>query len=302
MNAATGAACRNAVDLIDRIDLMWHYFLNRCMFTFQNLLIMNKTLSAIVAAALCVCAASCVSNKKYLAARDLAHRDSLMLASRIADQQTRIAELEGKVGQLKQSGDFTTEQLNQSQEEIARQQERLKEQQARMQQLQALIDQQKAATEALRAKIAEAMKGFTSDQLSVFSKNGKVYVSMQESLLFPSGSAVVNPKGKEALGTLAVALNQNSDINVLVEGHTDSVAIHTALYPDNWALSVGRSTAIIRILTNDYGVAPIRLTASGRSQYEPIATNTTPEGRQRNRRTEIILAPKLDELMRLIQG
>jgi chemotaxis protein MotB len=125
---------------------------------------------------------------------------------------------------------------------------------------------------------------------------------MQESLLFPSGSAVVNPKGKEALATLANALNQNPDINVIVEGHTDSVNIHNAKFEDNWALSVGRSTAITRILINDYYVAPQRITASGRSQFEPIADNTTPEGRARNRRTEIILAPKLDELMKLIQG
>lgn len=263
---------------------------------------MNKSLSAIIAVLLCIGAASCVSNKKYLAAKDQAHRDSLLLATRLADQQARIGQLEGKVGQLKASGDFTSSQLNQSQEEIAKQQQRLAEQQARMQQLQALIDQQRLATEALRAKIAEAMKGFTSDQLSVFTKNGRVYVSMQESLLFPSGSAVVNPKGKEALGTLAAALNQNPDINVMVEGHTDSVAIKTAKYEDNWALSVGRSTSITRILTTDYGVAPTRITATGRSQFEPIADNATPEGRARNRRTEIILAPKLDELMKLIQG
>jgi chemotaxis protein MotB len=263
---------------------------------------MNKSLSVILAVVLCVCAASCVSNKKYLSAKDQAHRDSVMLATRLAEQQARIGQLEGKVGQLKASGDFTSSQLNQSQEEIAKQQQRLAEQQARVLQLQALIDQQKAATEALRARIADAMKGFSSDQLTVFSKNGRVYVSMQESLLFPSGSAVVNPKGKEALAALATALNQNTDINVMVEGHTDSVAIHTAKYEDNWALSVGRSTAITRILTTDYGIAPTRITATGRSQFEPIADNTTPEGRARNRRTEIILAPKLDELMRLIQG
>lgn len=245
---------------------------------------------------------SCVSNKKYLAAKDRAHRDSMTLAAFIADQQARINQLEGKVGQLKASGDFTSNQLNQSQEEIAAQQKRIRDQQARMEQLQALINQQKAATEALRAKIADAMKGFTSDQLTVFTKNGRVYVSMQESLLFPSGSAVVNPKGKEALGTLAAALNQNPDINVMVEGHTDSVAIHTSQYPDNWALSVGRSTAITRILISDYGLAPQRITATGRSQFEPVADNALPEGRARNRRTEIILAPKLDELMRLIQG
>lgn len=255
-----------------------------------------------LAVVLCICAASCVSNKKYIAAKDQARRDSMMLAARLAEQQARIGQLEGKVGQLKASGDFTSDQLNQSQEEIAKQQQRLQEQQARMQQLQALIDQQRLATEALRSKIADAMKGFSSDQLSVFTKNGRVYVSMQESLLFPSGSAVVNPKGKEALGTLAAALNQNLDINVMVEGHTDSVAIKTAKYEDNWALSVGRSTSITRILTNDYGVAPTRITATGRSQFEPIADNISPEGRARNRRTEIILAPKLDELMKLIQG
>ena len=256
---------------------------------------MKQLITIAIALLLCGGMGSCVSNKKYLAARDAAHRDSLMLASRLSDQQAHIAQLEGKIEQLKASGQFTTEQLNQSQEEIARQQKRL-------QQLQALIDQQKAATEALRAKIAEAMKGFTSDQLTVFTKNGRVYVSMQESLLFPSGSAEVNPKGKEALGTLAAALNQNPDINVMVEGHTDSVAINTKRYEDNWALSVGRSTAITRILIKDYMVLPTRITASGRSQYEPIADNATPEGRARNRRTEIILAPKLDELMKLIQG
>ena len=122
---------------------------------------------------------------------------------------------------------------------------------------------------------------------------------MQESLLFPSGSAVVNPKGKEALGTLAQVLNANQDINVLIEGHTDSIPIR-GKYEDNWALSVARSTAIVRILTDSYKVDPTRVTASGRSKYEPVDTNDTPEGRARNRRTEIILAPKLDEILKLL--
>jgi chemotaxis protein MotB len=263
---------------------------------------MKKLFPALLAALFCLCIASCVSNKKYLAAKDRAHRDSVMLASRLTEQQAMIAQLEGKINQLKASGEFTSSQLNQSQEEIASQQERLRQQQARLAQLQALIDQQKQATEALRAKIAEAMKGFTSDQLTVFTRNGRVYVSMAESLLFPSGSAVVNPMGKQALGTLAAALNQNPDINVIVEGHTDSVAIHTAKYEDNWALSVGRATAITRVLIKDYGVAPTRITATGRSEFEPVADNSSAVGRARNRRTEIILAPKLDELMKLIEG
>ena len=254
----------------------------------KNEYAMNKLLSALLTALLCLGIASCVSNKKYLAAKEQAHKDSVMLAAQIAEQQARI-------GQLKASGEFTSNQLNQSQEEIAKQQARLK-------QLQMLIDQQQKATEDLRAKIADAMKGFSSDQLRVFVRNGRVYVSMQESLLFPSGSAVVNPAGKQALGTLATALNQNPDINVMVEGHTDSVAIHTKQYEDNWALSVGRSTAITRVLVNDYFVAPTRITATGRSQFEPVADNSSEAGRAMNRRTEIILAPKLDELMKLIQG
>jgi chemotaxis protein MotB len=102
------------------------------------------------------------------------------------------------------------------------------------------------------------------------------------------------------LGTLAQVLNANPDINVVVEGHTDSVPIH-GKYADNWALSVARSTAIARVLIDTYKVDPTRITASGRSKYEPVDDNATAEGRQRNRRTEIILAPKLDELMQLLQ-
>ena len=240
---------------------------------------------------------SCVSNKKYMAAQSRIsglQQDSLSLESRLAQAQNRLKDLEGKVDQMQASNQFTSNQLNRSQEEIASQRQKLE-------QLQALIDQQKKNTELIRAKMAEALKGFSSDQLSVATKNGKVYVSMQESLLFPSGSATVNVKGKEALGTLANVLNQNLDINVEVEGHTDSIPIRQR-YEDNLALSVARSTAITRILTNDYKVAPERLTSSGRSQYEPIADNSTPEGRARNRRTEIILEPKLDELMRLIEN
>jgi chemotaxis protein MotB len=125
-------------------------------------------------------------------------------------------------------------------------------------------------------------------------------VSLQENLLFPSGSAVVNLKGIDALGTLADVLNLNPDINVVVEGHTDSVPIRSK-FADNWALSVARSTSIVRVLTETYMVDPARVTASGRSKYEPVDSNTTPEGRQHNRRTEIILAPRLDQMLQLLE-
>ena len=131
-------------------------------------------------------------------------------------------------------------------------------------------------------------------------KNGKVYISMQESLLFPSGSAVVNTKGKDALAKVAAVLNTSADVNIDVEGHTDNVPIKTKMYPDNWSLSTARATSIAHVLIDEYHVSPAKLIASGRSEYDPIAPNATPDGRAQNRRTEIILEPKLDELMQLM--
>lgn len=179
-------------------------------------------------------------------------------------------------------------------------QKQLEEEQQRLGDLRRLLQQQKEGLENLRQKMAAALNGFTSNELQVFTRNGRVYVSLQENLLFPSGSAVVNTKGKQALGSLAGVLNANPDINVVVEGHTDSLPIH-GKYEDNWALSVARATAIVRILTETYQVDPVRVTASGRSRYEPVEGNNTAAGRQHNRRTEIILAPKLDELQQLLQ-
>jgi chemotaxis protein MotB len=239
---------------------------------------------------------SCVGKKKFLAAQSnisSLRRDSARLARDINDLQNKVAQIEAANRSTNNQLQNTTEQLNQSQEQIEAQKKRL-------QQLQALIDQQKSNTEALRKKIADALVNFGSNELSVSLKNGKVYVSMQESLLFPSGSATVNPRGKEALASLAKALNQNPDINVEVEGHTDSIPI-SKKYIDNWDLSEARSTAIARILIKEYYVHPARIKASGRGEFDPIATNSTPEGRQQNRRTEIILEPKLDELMKLIR-
>jgi len=143
--------------------------------------------------------------------------------------------------------------------------------------------------------------GFNSDELSVEVKNGKVYVSMSDKLLFKSGSAAVEAKGKEAIKLLAGVLEKNQDIDILIEGHTDNVPIKTAVYRDNWDLSVARATSIVRILTDEYKIIPTRLTASGKGEFWPRATNETPEGRASNRRTEIILSPKLDEIMQLLK-
>jgi len=149
--------------------------------------------------------------------------------------------------------------------------------------------------------MTEALKGFNSSDLSVYQKNGKVYVRLSENLLFPSGSAVVNPIGVDALSKLAAVLNLNSDVSVNIEGHADSIPIR-GRFKDNWDLSTARANAIVRVLTDNYKVNPVRVIASGHSYYDPIESNSTPEGRAKNRRTEIILSPKLDEMYKLLEG
>lgn len=240
---------------------------------------------------------SCVAKKKYVAAtnanKELQGKNAA-LSSQLNNANKSIDDLQREVNTLSSYYSDASNKLNLSKEQVREQQERLTK-------LQGLIYAQQKNTEALRKKIAEALVNFNTEDLTVSMKNGKVYVSMQESLLFPSGSAVVNEKGKTALAKLAAVLQQNPEIHVEVEGHTDNKPIKTAKYQDNWALSVGRSTAIARILTEDYGVNAKRVLASGQSEYSPVALNDTEAGRAQNRRTEIILEPDLDELMRLIR-
>lgn len=162
------------------------------------------------------------------------------------------------------------------------------------------LARQDSITQRLNAVLRNAMLGFNPDELMVEIKNGKVYVSMSDKLLFKSGSSTVEEKGREALKVLADVLGKNPDIDILVEGHTDNVPIRTPVYKDNWDLSVARATAIVRILTGDNRISPVRMTASGKGEYYPRADNQTAEGRALNRRTEIILSPKLQEIMQLL--
>lgn len=266
-----------------------------------------STASILLVSALFI--ASCVPTRRLRAsdaALQAVRSDSVRQAGQIADMQTAIGQLKQQIGDLnKQVTDLNNQngsnqnQLNMSKEQLAMNKEQLAAQQHRLAEMQTLMDRQKKAIQEIRKKMSDALVGFNSNELSVSVKNGKVYVSLQENLLFPSGSAVVNPKGKEALGKLAQVLNNNTDITVNIEGHTDSIPIH-GRYPDNWALSTARSTAIVRILTTDYMVDPVRVTASGHSSYDPVQTNSTADGRALNRRTEIILSPKLDELFQLL--
>jgi len=255
--------------------------------------------------------ASCVPTRKWKAseaALQSARNDSALLAGKVADLQSNVGQLKQQIGDLNkkvndlnsQAGALSTDAADKA-SRLNKTQEQLLEERRRLQQLQALMDQQKKATQEIRKKMSDALVGFNSNELTVAIKNGKVYVSLSENLLFPSGSAVVNPKGKEALSKLADVLNVNPDITVDIEGHTDSIPIR-GRYQDNWDLSTARAGSIVRILTKDYKVDPIRVIASGHSSYDPVQSNSTSEGRALNRRTEIILSPKLDELFKLLES
>ena len=179
--------------------------------------------------------------------------------------------------------------------------DKLTEREATINELQNEINSQKEKVNTLLNSVKEALLGFSSDELSVTQKNGKVYVAMSNKLLFQSGSATVNKQGKTALGKLAEVLKKQTDIDILIEGHTDTQPIKTVQFKDNWDLSVVRATSVVRILTKEYGVNPLQIVPSGRGEYMPVDNNDTAAGRARNRRTEIIMAPRLEKLMDILK-
>lgn len=200
------------------------------------------------------------------------------------------AALKNKSNELKQQSDI-----------LLAKEKLLSDRESALNDMRKVVARQDSITKKLNDILRKALLSFKSDELSVEVKNGKVYVSLSDKLLFKSGSAAIESKGIDAIKVLADVLNKNADIDILVEGHTDSNPIKTALYSDNWDLSVARAISIVRILTNEYKITPTRLTASGKGEFSPRATNATPEGRASNRRTEIILSPKLDEIMKLLK-
>lgn len=164
-----------------------------------------------------------------------------------------------------------------------------------IQQLQYELQRKDATIQQIKQNITAAMSGFSASDFTVTEKRGKLYLSMSQNLLFRSGSTRIDDEGKRAISQLASALKNNQDIDIIVEGHTDSDGSPAK----NWDLSVMRATAVVQELTSN-GVSPDRLTAAGRGLYAPVATNNTSEGKALNRRTEIIVTPKLDELMNII--
>lgn len=171
----------------------------------------------------------------------------------------------------------------------------------KVQELETILTNKDKAVQELKNKISNALLGFKENDLTVNVKNGKVYVSLAEQLLFGSGSIEVDAKGVTALQQLAKAIKDQKDIQIMVEGHTDNVPIgkKSQYMQDNWDLSVMRATAITKILTKS-GVSPNQVTASGKGEYSPLMVNTSDQNKQKNRRTEIIVTPNLDELFKIL--
>lgn len=184
---------------------------------------------------------------------------------------------------------------------LAIEQDRLNKSSKRLDELEALIASKEASMRKLKETLSKALNGFEGKGLTVEQKNGKVYVSMENKLLFNSGSWAVGPEGKKAVVEVGKVLGVNPDIAVLIEGHTDDDAF-TASGPiaDNWDLSTKRATAIVAILSENKKINKKNLTAAGRGEFSPLVSNSSPEGKAKNRRIEIILTPRLDEISKML--
>jgi len=216
-----------------------------------------------------------------------------------ADLYGRLNELQGKYTEV--DGNYAKLRSNSS-TEINKLSEDLKKREQRLKEVEDVLKKRDEASNKLKEKLQQALLGFTKNGLTVEMKNGKVYVSLTDKLLFPSGSIVIDEKGKQALSQLAKVLKDQPEIIIAVEGHTDSQKINNlGQIKDNWDLSVLRSTSVVRFLTDTENVPGIRLTATGKGEFQPLGSNSTADGRSKNRRIEIVLSPRLDELYDLIK-
>lgn len=193
--------------------------------------------------------------------------------------------------------------LNAQQDSLDEARKILAAKELRIKEMQDILNQKDAEVKALKEKVSNALKGFEGSGLNVQEKDGKVYVSMDDKLLFASGSWTINEQGLNAIKQLSAVLENEQDISVLIEGHTDNVPYRgNNQVKDNWDLSVMRATSVVKAILQSGNINPIRLSASGRSEYLPIDSDDSPEARAKNRRTEIILTPNLDKLFELIQN
>lgn len=219
------------------------------------------------------------------------------LLRELQEAQENLQGKENLMRQLEMNMEARRAELDELSHELEKRNQRLTE-------LEQILEDQTRIVKDLKNKVSEALYGFEGDGLTVTMRNGKVYVSLEEKLLFRTGSYNIDDNGRNALRKLAVVLKNNPDIQITIEGHTDDVPYISSGGPiqDNWDLSVKRATTVVRVLLDGSGINPQRLTAAGRSEYLPVDNARSAEARRKNRRTEIILTPDLTELYRIIES
>ena len=222
-------------------------------------------------------------------------KETRRLLEELQRTQTALQEKEDNLRKFERS-------LTAQQAELEKLRYEMEQRNRKLHEMEQIVHTKDSVLTALKKKVSDALLGFRDEGLTVTRRNGKIYVSMEEKLLFKTGSWQVDPRGQEALKKLARVLEKNPDINITIEGHTDNVPYvsHGGQIQDNWDLSVKRATSVVRILLKDSNIDPKRLTAAGRGEYLPVDPANTPEARRKNRRTEIILTPNLDELYDII--
>ncbi len=189
------------------------------------------------------------------------------------------------------------------QKQLAQERAELDQRSKKIEQLESLMAQKDAKLNNLKGSLNRALNKFKGKGLKVTEKDGKIYISMENKLLFDSGSWRVKPNGKDAIKTIANILSINPDVEIMIEGHTDNIPYRSkGAIQDNWDLSVKRATSVVRQLMKNKNIDPKRLIPAGRSKYMPVADNKTAAGRAKNRRIEVILTPRLDEIMKLLNN
>ena len=283
------------------------------MYKILKIILMKKAVTLI----LTVFLASCVSQKKFTELEQLQQNTKSLLDTTTIkmnaceeEKEAALASLETLKEQNKflnannqdlinNIGNLTT--LSQKgAENLERSLESMKEKDLRIEKMQDAVTKKDSVTLALVTSLKGVLGNMSDDDIEINVEKGVVYVSISDKLLFRSGSYTVTSRAKAVLGKVAKVVNDKPDIEFMVEGHTDNVPIKADGILDNWDLSVKRATAVIRILQNDFDVSPERMTASGRSYYVPIADNDTSRNRAKNRRTRIVILPKLDQFYDLI--
>ena len=261
---------------------------------------------------------SCVSSKKFTEletkqknTQDLLNTATVKLNDCLSEKsglsaensslKSQVATLNASNGDLiKQIGNFTDLTIKGA-ENLERSLESMKEKDLTINKLRDAVTRRDSVNLALVQSLKGVLGDMNDSDIEINVEKGVVFVSISDKLLFKSGSIAVTGRAKEVLGKIAKVVNNKPDFEFLVEGHTDSKSISTSCMKDNWDLSVLRATTVVRILQNDFGVDPARMTAGGRSQYAPKASNDTAESRSKNRRTRIVILPKLDQFYTMIE-